>query len=101
MGKMIIPVDNKAGDGQLIVHGILRVYAEHHIGRIVGDPGPRVVCIVFRIERFVADETVEQTRLHCQTVPDRSQIGHVGSMNVAQGIRAADLRLALQERKIL
>lgn len=52
MREVIVTSDDKSRDGESITHERLRIHAEHLVGRVVHNPGPRVVHIVPCVQRF-------------------------------------------------
>src|SRR6185437_1730621 len=97
MRQMEVPIDNKGSDRQIITHRILRIAAKHLVWRVICDPRPRIVGIVYCIERFVADQTVEQTSGDQQSFAERSQIRHVRQTDMAKHISSIESRFIHQK----
>ena len=64
IGEVPVSIHNENRSGQLVVERVARVDAHHEIGRKISTPGTRIVEVVLRVQRVIADEAGEDSSLH-------------------------------------
>ncbi len=101
MREMEIVIDDEGGHRDFLAEGVTRVHAKHKVGRVICSPGPGVREIVLGVERVVSNQTVEQARLQRQALTNWRQVGQVRKSEVAQPIRAANVRRRCREAEVL
>src|SRR6266496_3553101 len=84
VSQMKIAADDECGSRQLAGKRICRIDAEHEIRRKVRTPRPRVVEVVFGVERVVSDEAAEDAALNGQSLTHWQQVGDIGRAQVSQ-----------------
>ncbi len=74
IGQMPVAVHDAHNSRKLACQGIARVHAQHEVRREIRAPRPRVIEIVFCVQRVVADKAGEDSSLHRQPFPHGCQI---------------------------
>src|SRR6266403_4102101 len=88
---MPVSIDDEERAGDLLREWISYVYTHHEIRREVRAPRPRVVQIVFGVERIVPDKTAKDSALDRQPFADRSEIRNIRRSQVAEKLEAAHI----------
>src|SRR6266403_2432062 len=86
---MPVSIDDEERAGDLLREWISYVYTHHEIRREVRAPRPRVVQIVFGVERIVPDKTAKDSALDRQPFADRSEIRNIRWSQVTEKLEAA------------
>ena len=64
IGKMPVAVYHEHRSGQLTDERVARVDSHHQIRREISSPGTRIVEVVLRVQRVIADEAGEDSSLY-------------------------------------
>ena len=91
MGKVPITVDEEPCRRQIGANGISSVEAEHQVRGEVGAPWPRVVEVVFRIERVVSDQAAEDAGLKREAAAQRCDIRNVRRAKMNEPVGTGDV----------
>src|SRR5215471_4353132 len=88
---MPISIDYEECAANFLCKRIGHIHAHHEVRREIRAPWPRVIEIVFGVERVVADETAEDAGLDRQTFSNRCKIRDVGWPKLPEKFVAANV----------
>src|SRR5262245_61290730 len=89
--KVPIPIDHEESTGELFGERITHISAPHQIRCEVCSPGSRVIEIVFRIQRIVANKAGEDSGLQCQPLAHRREIRHIRWSKLSEEFVSSDV----------
>lgn len=89
VGKGPGPINHEASQRKIVSGRIAGVEADHLRGELVSNPEPRVIGIVPRVARRVANQAVEEANQARQSGPTRSQRVDIAPTSVAQAVSPA------------
>src|SRR5207245_1663028 len=92
MGEVPVTVDDEPCRRQIGANGVSSVEAEHQVRGKVGAPWPRVVEVLFRIERVVSDQAAEDPALEREPLAQWREVRNVRRAEMKEPVCAGEIR---------